>query len=130
MFWKRKKRTGKAFALSPDQMKPLVRDDMGACFATDMIMVEGLPVRLMYRTEPADEMDSGWQFLSGFEDAAYMADATNIGIYTVNQVANYDPSIIPYLETPPDCGFQKPPDEDEYRYCRAETCTDLDRAFE
>jgi len=115
MFWKRKKKTRKTFALSADQIKPLVRDDFGACFATDKIMVDGLPVRVMYRTATDDEMDSGWQFLSGFEDDAYMSDSSNIGIYTVNQVANFDPSIIPYLETPADCGFQKPPGENDFR---------------
>lgn len=88
--------TLKTFKLRADEIKPLV-NGLGACFASDQITVDGLPVRFMYREEPDNEADSGWRFMSGFEDEAYMNDPDNLGIYDVNTIANYDPSIIPHL---------------------------------
>jgi len=73
---------------------------MGAGMATDKIMVDGEIVDFMYKDEPANEIDSGWKFLSGTEDQEYLDDADNSGIYDLNTIANYDPAIIPYLEFP------------------------------
>ena len=55
----------------------------------------------MYREEPDNDIDSGWRFMSGVnEDDDYMDDPSNTGIYDVNTIANYDRSIIPYLNSP------------------------------
>ena len=54
----------------------------------------------MYREEPDDEVDSGWQFFSGTETQDYIDDARNSAFYDVNTIANYDPAIIPYLNYP------------------------------
>ena len=87
----------KQFKLSADQLKPLA-EGYGGCIATDKITVEGYPVRFMYREAPDNEFDSGWRFMSGFEDDAYMDDPDNLAIYDVNTIANNDPSIVPLLE--------------------------------
>lgn len=58
---------GKQFKLSTEEIKLLV-EGMGGCFATDMITVEGKPVRFMYREAPDNEIDSGWRFMTGYED--------------------------------------------------------------
>jgi len=71
----------------------------GACIATDKITVEGYPVRFMYREEPDNEVDSGWRFMSGFENDEYMDNPDNHEVYDVNTIANYDPSIIPFLNS-------------------------------
>lgn len=71
---------------------------MGGCFATDKITVEGMKVGYMYREEPFNRMDSGWRFFSGTEDQDYINDLNNTMIYNVNTIANYDKGIIPYLE--------------------------------
>ncbi|MEP6877078.1 MAG: DUF2185 domain-containing protein [Burkholderiales bacterium] len=65
--------TTKKFKLASHEIKPIV-GAMGGCIATDRITVEGYPVRFMCREEPDNQYDSGWRFLSGFEDDAYMAD--------------------------------------------------------
>jgi len=96
----------KQFKLSADQIQPLA-DGYGACFATDKITVDGYPVRFMYREAPDNEVDSGWRFLSGFEDDAYMDDPDNLAIYDVNTIANYDPSIIPFLDSPEGSVFER-----------------------
>lgn len=75
--------------------------------ATDMITVEGRKVAFMYREEPDNDIDSGWRFMSGHESPEYMDDADNHGVYDVNTVANYDPDIIPFLDSPPGSTFER-----------------------
>jgi hypothetical protein len=99
--------TAKRFKLSAEQIRPLA-EGHGACFASDMITVEGRRVAFMYREAPDHESDSGWRFMSGYESAAYMDDdARNHGIYDVNTIANYDPDIIPFLNAPEGSAFER-----------------------
>lgn len=94
--------TDKKFILQADQFIDLV-PDMGGCFATDKITVNGMKVGYMYREEPSEEdkkWDTGWRFFSGNEDQEYVDNSNNTMIYKVNTIANYDPAIIPYLNLP------------------------------
>jgi hypothetical protein len=61
----------------------------------------------MYRQTPATTQDSGWRFMSGFESDEYMSDPTNQGIFNVNTIANYDPEIIPLLDSPVGSAFER-----------------------
>lgn len=71
------------------------------CFATDRITVDGCKVGIMYREKPVEgQPDSGWRFLAGDEDEAYMNDTGKMDIYSLNTIANYDIDIIEYLEYP------------------------------
>lgn len=79
----------------------------GACFATDMITVEGRPITFMYRDDPRDSVDSGWVFLSGEETEDYMKNPDNHHIYDVNTIANYEPAIIEFLDAPFGSGFER-----------------------
>ena len=79
----------------------------GGCIASKKITVEGYPVRFMYREETDDGADSGWRFMSAFENDDYLDDAGNFGFYSVNTIANYDPSIIPFLDGPAGSVFEK-----------------------
>ena len=101
------------FKLTKEQIRPLAIG-RGACIASNRITEEGFPVRFMYREAPDNEIDSGWRFLSGFEDDAYMADPANHQIYDVNTVANYDPSIIPLLDAPLGRAFEKTPESEVF----------------
>lgn len=103
----------KKFRLSAEEIKPIAVG-FGGCIASDMIVTEGLPVRFMYRTAPHNPMDSGWAFLSGFESDTYMDDASNHGVYDINTIANYDPSITPFLDAPIGSAFEKTPDSDDF----------------
>lgn len=103
----------KQFKLSADQIKPLA-EGYGGCIATDMITVDGYPVRFMYREAPDNDVDSGWRFMSGFEDEAYMDDPTNHAAYDVNTIANYDPSIIPFLDSPAGSVFEKTQESERF----------------
>jgi hypothetical protein len=97
----------KKFALPREQISQLVYG-CGGCIASDMITVQGLPVGFMYREKPHNGMDSGWRFLSGRENDAYMADTRNHEVYDLNTIANYDQGIIPLLESPVGSVFERP----------------------
>jgi hypothetical protein len=96
----------KKFALQGNQIKRLA-PGLGYCIATDMIMVDGCKVGIMFRQEPHEPGDSGWVFLAGRESQEYMDDAAKMGVYDVNTVANYDPEIIPYLGAPAGSEFER-----------------------
>ena len=96
----------KQFKLAASEIKPLI-NGYGGCISSDMITVEGYPVRFMYRERPSNDIDSGWRFLSGFEDDQYMSNPDNHSVYDVNTIANYDPSIIPLLDSSIGSVFEK-----------------------
>lgn len=81
----------------------------GSCIATDMITVQGDKVGSMYREDPDPEnaADSGWHFFSGTEDDEYANDPSNLQIYDVNTIANYDPEIIPFLDAAAPSAFAR-----------------------
>jgi hypothetical protein len=98
--------SAKNFKLAADEIKPLVHG-LGGCIATDKITVEGYPVRFMYREEPDNQIDSGWRFMSGFKDDQYMNDPRNHAVYDLNTIANYDRSIIPFLDALAGSAYEK-----------------------
>jgi hypothetical protein len=89
----------KHFRLPASAIRPLA-EGRGSCIATDHITVDGKGVGFMYREAPHDPIDSGWHFFSGEESQEYVDDPENLAIYDVNTIANYDPSIISYLDAP------------------------------
>ncbi|XQA62837.1 DUF2185 domain-containing protein [Xanthomonas sacchari] len=103
----------KQFRLSQDQIKPMA-EGYGGCIATDRITVDGDSVRFMYREAPDNDVDSGWRFMSGYEDDAYMDNPANHAVYDVNTIANYDPSIIPFLDAPEGSAFEKPLESEQF----------------
>jgi len=96
----------KRFKLSESEIEP-VAVGHGGCIASDKITVDGYQVRFIYREAPDNEWDSGWRFLAGDEDDAYMSDPDNHAIYDVNTIANYDSSIIPFLNAREGSAFEK-----------------------
>ncbi|WP_066584218.1 DUF2185 domain-containing protein [Sphingomonas pruni] len=88
---------GKIFKLKREQIAPIALG-RGGCLSTDRIVVDGEPVGYMYREAPNNELDSGWRFFAGDEDASYMANSQRHGVYDVNTIVNYDPDILPFLD--------------------------------
>ena len=111
------------YHVKAEDVKSLLPDWEGAdgCIATNRITVEGYKVGYCYRENP----DGGWRFTAGDESEAYMDDPNNAGIYKLNTICNDDPDIIPLLNTPAPCAFERDengvfqqikdwkPDEDE-----------------
>ena len=115
------------YHVKAEDVKSLLPDWKGAdgCIATNRITVEGCKVGYCYREKPDGGWDSGWRFTAGDESDEYMADPNNAGIYKLNTICNDDPDIIPLLNTPAPCAFERDengvfqqikdwkPDEDE-----------------
>lgn len=87
----------KRFRLAASDIRPLA-EGRGSCIASDHITVEGKPVGFMYREAPDNGHDSGWRFLSGEESPEYLDHSENLAMYDVNTIANYDPTILAYLD--------------------------------
>ena len=103
--------TMKKYKLRSDQIKKLV-EGLGACFASDRILVDGQKVGYMYREIPDPKKeypDSGWTFMAGDETQEYADNPDNWAIYNVNTVCNYDSEIIPDLEARPPIAFGRDP---------------------
>lgn len=86
------------FKLNQNDIQKLI-PNMGYCFATNKITIDGLKVGYMYREIPEDKLDSGWRFFSGTESQIYVDNPNNTQIYDLNTIANYDKAIIPYLNS-------------------------------
>lgn len=86
------------------EVKPLVdwnEPNGEGCIASDMITKEGWKVGYMFRDEPLENQpDSGWHFFKGDEGETYSNDPDNFHVFAINTICNYDPDIIPYLESP------------------------------
>jgi hypothetical protein len=96
----------KDFRIATANIKPLA-EGRGACMATDAITVEGKNVGYMYREDADFPEDSGWRFFSGTESQEYLEDVSHTTIYDVNTIANYDPEIIPLLDSPAGSAFER-----------------------
>lgn len=103
----------KRFKLQAKEIERLI-SFMGACLATDKITVDGNRVGYMYRCAPYRPDDSGWCFTAGFESEEYMNNPNNSAIYEVNTIANYDPTIIPYLNAPIGTAWLRVEGRDEF----------------
>jgi len=103
----------KKFKLDKTRIRQLI-PNIGACFATDRITVEGCKVGFMYREKPDDDVDSGWRFMAGDESQEYMDEAGNHGIYSVNTICNYDPDIIPLVDSPIGSSFIRDPETGQF----------------
>ena len=115
------------YHVKAEDMKNLLPDweEATGCIATNRITVEGCKVGYCYREKPDGDWDSGWRFTAGDESEEYMDDPNNAGIYKLNTICNDDPDIIPLLNTPAPCAFERDengvfqqikdwkPDEDE-----------------
>jgi hypothetical protein len=96
----------KRFRLTAEEIKDLV-PAQGWCIASDRITVDGCHVGFMYREAPDDPDDSDRRFLAGDESESYANDLKNHAMYDVNTIANYDPAIIPLLDSPEMCAFER-----------------------
>lgn len=104
--------------MKPAEIKPLA-PGRGSCCASESITVDNLPILFMYREEPLTDKDSGWVFMSGLETDEQLASPDSLGVFDVNTLANYDPTIVPYLDCPIGSSFSRasefePFEEDDF----------------
>ena len=96
----------KKFHIPNHEIRPLATNK-GSCIASDEITLHGKPIGFMYRETPDGEVDSGWRFFSGDETQEYADDPKHFEIYDVNTLANYEPAIIPLLDSPVMSAFER-----------------------
>lgn len=101
----------KRFAIPVEDLKELYQGEgPQGCVASDRILVDGARVGYCCRVTPdaGDETwDSGWRFVAGDESDAYMDDPDRSGIYALNTLCNYDPDIIPLLDSEPGTAWSR-----------------------
>ena len=56
------------------------------------------PILLAIRTEPEDDMDSGWQFLC---NSVMEEDWQTSQVWSISEVLELEPSIESYIDSPP-----------------------------
>lgn len=75
------------------------------CIVSNRVSVDGEPIRYMAKEEASG--DSGWVFYAGDEDETYTSDSKNFQVFSLNTIANIDPSILPFLKAPAGAAFEK-----------------------
>ena len=88
----------KVVKIDQSTLEPLVPGQR-TCVATDCIFDDGCTIGYMYREVPEDANDSGWRFFEGAEMPDYLAVAENFARYDLNTMANFDRSILPFLDS-------------------------------
>lgn len=83
---------------------------MGGCIATHRIMVDGRRVGWMERCPTDRKSDSGWCFYAGDETQDYLEELSNASVYDVDEVAQHDRDIIPFLFALPGQRFERDPE--------------------
>ncbi|EPE61003.1 hypothetical protein L479_02615 [Exiguobacterium sp. S17] len=89
----------------PDAAKWDYYSDTLVTVSADVLEREEL--HFMLRDEPHGEGDSGWSFLSGYEDDAYLSDAKNFRIVPIGVILNIDDSILMFTQQPPLCAYER-----------------------
>lgn len=95
------------------ELKPLAVN-RGGCLATDRITVDGQKVGWMYREKPSNKLDNGWRFFSGNESREYINNLIHTHPYDTNTIANIDPEIVPYLDSPFNSAFERNPKTNKF----------------
>ena len=87
--------------------------EFGYVIASRMLVDNRLPVMFMYRERPQDG-DSGWRFLCGLEEQAYLDDPDNVAIYDVDTIREIDPSVEIYLGSLPRRAYARNSPEESF----------------
>lgn len=95
----------KKYIIPPENIKPLI-SGYGLCMVPDTILVTGLPVQMFYRVMPSHRQDSGWRFVAGTETPEYLSNPLYSGLYDLNIMANYNPELIPFFDSPPYSAYE------------------------
>ncbi len=87
-------------------MRSLKRRNLGA-LVTRKILDEGQRILYAERLEANNPSDSGWAFSAGTENDAYMDDAKNIAIISIDSILKMDPALEAILDSPIGSAFRR-----------------------
>ena len=105
---------GKTYKIRAEDIVQLVTN-AGGCLATDRITVDGCDVSYMYREKTARPLDTGWRFFAGDESPEYLKVSSHTDVYDINTIANHEPAILSYIDTPAPCAFERIPGSRKFR---------------
>ncbi|MCI8407984.1 MAG: DUF2185 domain-containing protein [Lachnospiraceae bacterium] len=76
-------------------------DSKIGCYVTNRVSLDGCQINYMEKQLPNPQYpDSGWKFMAGDETVEYLSDGTNIAVFSLNLIANYDKEILPLIDAP------------------------------
>lgn len=85
--------------------------DMDVYFDTLVTVSEDVLERrefnFMLRDHPTEENDSGWCFLSGYEEGDFLSVPENFQIISIGVILNIDDSILELIQSPPLCAYER-----------------------
>lgn len=74
-------------------------------YVSKKITKEGWKAGYIWRDEPLNERDSGWSFMAGNEDEAYVNDPGNLVLMTIHQFLDLDRDVWKYIHHPAGTGM-------------------------
>lgn len=74
-------------------------------YVSRMVLDDNLTIGYMCRDEGLHDQDSGWSFMAGVEDDAYIDDAQNIALLHVGSVCQMDPAVWKFIDAPAGSSF-------------------------
>ena len=85
-------------------------DRSGAALVCEHVAQRAEPIRIAFRIEPVDDVDSGWQFFCG---STTDEDPGKAAVWSLNDVSDQAPGLRGLLDLPP--GSELFLDGDEWR---------------
>lgn len=103
----------KHFGIEEEDLLPLV-NNTHYCYVSNQVAVAGRPIRFFYREMADSQEDSGWRFMSGYEDSDFLNSADNLTRYSLNAIANHEQTLVEHLSASINTAFEKIPGETEF----------------
>lgn len=70
-------------------------------------VLERREFNFMLRDYPNSEQDSGWTFLSGYEEDSFLNNPDNLQCISIGVILNIDDSILTFINEQPLCAFER-----------------------
>lgn len=87
-------------------------DDSGSAIICGHVAINRCPILYAERSEPIDEIDSGWQFLC---NASENEDVGQAQVWSINEVLCYEPSLKRFMNYPPGTRLERKNIESDWK---------------
>lgn len=72
----------------------------GKCVVSKNIIENNGRLKWCFREYPVNEEDNGWRFLSDIDTEDFINDSKNMGIYSFNDLVEFEPAILNIFNLP------------------------------
>ena len=92
---------------------------LARCLATNRIIVDKKRIGYLYREQPVEgavkgHPDSGWRFMEGDEEQAYVDNSANLQFVSLGLILNTDDSFLDLLSAPVGAAFAREDETDQF----------------